>query len=78
MPIILSGTGQAADPAATDPQVQMQAKFTSLLYATEGRVATITLNRPERLNAISPSMPKEIAQAVRYASCRLNLNPKPC
>ena len=42
--------------------------FTTLLYAVAGRVATITLNRPERLNAIDDAMPGEIAAAVEAAN----------
>lgn len=39
-------------------------EYSTLTYGTDGRVATITLNRPERLNAINDSMPGEIAAAV--------------
>lgn len=42
--------------------------FTTLTYAIEERVATITLNRPERLNAINDEMPGEIRQAVETAN----------
>lgn len=42
-------------------------EFSTLLYETDGRVATITLNRPERLNAINEVMPGEIAAAVDAA-----------
>lgn len=42
--------------------------FEALTYSVSDRTATITLNRPERLNAISQSMPGEIAQAVRLAN----------
>jgi enoyl-CoA hydratase len=42
--------------------------YTDISYATAGRVATITLNRPERLNAISIGMPAEIASAVERAN----------
>ena len=41
--------------------------FSTLLYETSGRIATITLNRPERLNAINDHMPGEIAAAVKRA-----------
>ena len=41
--------------------------FQTLLYTDEGRVATITLNRPDRLNAIDDRMPTEIAAAVDRA-----------
>jgi enoyl-CoA hydratase len=43
-------------------------QFTSLRYGTEGRLATITLSRPDRLNAINDAMPKEIAAAVELAN----------
>ncbi len=42
--------------------------FKTLLYETDGRVATITLNRPDRLNAICRGMPTEIHQAVERAN----------
>lgn len=41
--------------------------FETLIYAVEGRVATITLDRPDRLNAIDDRMPNEIAVAVERA-----------
>ena len=41
--------------------------FHSVRYDTAGRVATITLNRPERLNAIDDHMPSEIRLAVERA-----------
>jgi enoyl-CoA hydratase/carnithine racemase len=42
--------------------------YETLLYATEGPIATITLNRPDRLNTIVPPMPDEFEAAVREAS----------
>ncbi|HUO71416.1 MAG TPA: crotonase/enoyl-CoA hydratase family protein [Solirubrobacteraceae bacterium] len=42
--------------------------YETLLYATDGPVATITLNRPERLNTIVPPMPDEFEAAVRRAT----------
>jgi enoyl-CoA hydratase len=41
--------------------------FETLLYGTHERVATITLNRPERFNAIEQRMPREIREAVEQA-----------
>lgn len=38
-----------------------------VLYATHDRVATITLNRPERFNAISATMPDDLETAVNHA-----------
>jgi len=42
--------------------------YRSITYWVDGRVAAITLNRPERLNAISLDMPGEIAAAVEEAN----------
>jgi enoyl-CoA hydratase len=41
--------------------------FETLLYATDGPVATITLNRPETLNTIVPPMPDEVEAATDQA-----------
>lgn len=43
-------------------------RFKTLLYSVDGRVARITLNRPERLNAINREMPPEIRLAVEEAN----------
>jgi enoyl-CoA hydratase len=43
-------------------------RFSSLRLDVAGRIATITLNRPERLNAISDAMPREIRAAVEAAN----------
>jgi len=42
-------------------------EFESIAYAVRGRVATITLDRPDRLNAIDGAMPAEIRTAVERA-----------
>ena len=42
--------------------------YSTLLLEVAGRVATITLNRPERLNAIDDAMPGEIRAAVEAAN----------
>jgi enoyl-CoA hydratase len=44
----------------------------TLIYEAEGRVARITLNRPERGNGITARMPVEIAECVE----RANLDPE--
>ena len=41
--------------------------FGSFLYESMDRVATITLNRPERFNAISETMPDDIASAFKQS-----------
>jgi len=42
--------------------------YRTLHYAIDGRVATITLDRPGRMNAINLEMPGEIADAVDRAN----------
>ena len=42
--------------------------FRSLRYEANARKAYITLNRPERLNAIDQHMPREIREAVELAN----------
>jgi enoyl-CoA hydratase len=43
-------------------------RFQTLLYDTEEAIATVTLNRPERLNTIVPPMPEELQAAVDQAT----------
>ena len=47
------------------------AELTTMTYAVEGRVARITLDRPERGNGITFEMPRELAECVE----RANLDP---
>src|SRR6266540_4636048 len=42
-------------------------EFTQILYAKENRVATVTLNRPEKLNGYSETMIHEILAALADA-----------
>jgi len=42
--------------------------YSTLQYSVDGRIATITLDRPERMNAINLAMPGEIAAAVDRAN----------
>jgi enoyl-CoA hydratase len=41
--------------------------YETLIYESDGAIATITLNRPERLNTIVPPMPDELQDAVQRA-----------
>lgn len=41
--------------------------FETILYTTHERVATLTLNRPERMNAINDVLPRELRLAVERA-----------
>jgi len=42
--------------------------YSTLRYAVDGRIARITLNRPQRLNAINARMPGEIRRAIEAAN----------
>ena len=42
--------------------------YETLLYETKERIATITLNRPEKFNTIRPPMPEEIEKALAEAN----------
>jgi enoyl-CoA hydratase/carnithine racemase len=42
-------------------------KYEDLIYRVEDRVATITLNRPDRMNAISPNLEVELHRAFDAA-----------
>lgn len=48
--------------------------LTSLLYKTNGRIAQITLNRPERGNAITTEMPRELSACVERANLDPNIH----
>jgi len=72
----MAKTGPAAAGKATSAR-QAQARgdahgdahsFETLTYAVKDRIATITLNRPGRLNAINMRMPREIRAAVEAAN----------
>ncbi len=43
-------------------------RYSTLRYAVAGRIARVTLNRPQRLNAINARMPGEIRRAVEQAN----------
>ena len=42
--------------------------YETLLYDVDGAIATVTLNRPDRLNTIVPPMPEEFEHAIRRAT----------
>eukprot|EP00127_Corallochytrium_limacisporum_P006967 Clim_evm21s239 gene=Clim_evmTU21s239 len=56
------------------PEFGESAKLQSVMYEVKGRVAHITLNRPERLNAIDMRMPKEIKHCVAKANADERVN----
>jgi enoyl-CoA hydratase len=48
--------------------------FSTLTYEVDGRVARVTLNRPERGNGITFDMPRELAAAVERADLDPNVH----
>ena len=54
-------------PPAADAPGAAGPAFETIRYATAGAIATITLDRPERLNTIVPPMPDEVEAAVALA-----------
>jgi enoyl-CoA hydratase/carnithine racemase len=56
-------------------------EYADLLYEVEDGIATITLNRPDRLNAISPPMLRSFSEAFREADLdsgvRVSSSPAP-
>ena len=46
----------------------MSEGYETILYRVEGATASITLNRPDRLNTIVPPMPEEVQAAVGRAT----------
>ena len=45
----------------------------SVLYSTRDKVATITLNRPHRLNAINPELLRDFQTALDSANCDVDV-----
>jgi enoyl-CoA hydratase len=46
--------------------------YTSLIVQTEDRICTITINRPDKLNALNKTVIEELAAAIDD----VNANPK--
>ncbi|MCU1483025.1 MAG: Enoyl-CoA hydratase [Subtercola sp.] len=42
-------------------------EYENILYSVDDRIATITLNRPEKRNALSPALRRELVAALRDA-----------
>jgi enoyl-CoA hydratase len=57
----------ATGPAPAVAGYRRPMTFETILYAVAGPVATITLNRPDKLNTIVPPMPDEVEAAVGSA-----------
>jgi len=47
----------------------MRIEYPNLVYETEGRLATITLNRPQRLNAQDYASKWDLKSALTHAAC---------
>ncbi len=51
-----SGTSKTSTPASIDPNPAQQSQDSELLFARQGGIATLTLNRPSQYNALSESL----------------------
>jgi hypothetical protein len=63
--------------SVTDSNEKMaRNSFKSILYSTsaDGKVATITLNRPKQFNAIDTTLPGELRAAVKLANANANVH----
>lgn len=49
-------------------------KLTTMTYEVDGRIARITLNRPERGNGITMNLPRELAYCVEQADINPNVH----
>lgn len=49
------------------PPERVRMAYQDLIYDVEDKIATITLNRPDRMNAITPQLQKELHQAFDEA-----------
>jgi len=63
-----SGAKAGAARAARSLPRHCDGSWSTLDLKVQGRIATLTLNRPERLNAINDEMPGEIRAAVEAAN----------
>ncbi len=50
------------------------AEYQTIVLAFEGRIARLTLNRPDRLNALNPQMLEELVDALERVRAREGLN----
>ena len=53
--------------ASQTTQVEKRMPFDTIIYKTEGPLATVTLNRPDKLNAINAAMVAELGTALDQA-----------
>lgn len=49
------------------PQLQVKMPYTDIRYEIDGPIATITLNRPDKMNAYTAVMGRELAEAFNAA-----------
>jgi enoyl-CoA hydratase len=69
MPLTAHATSLNGSSVLEHVQGFRSVAYRTLIYERDDRIARLTLNRPERLNAITEQMPGEIAAAVEEANC---------
>jgi enoyl-CoA hydratase/carnithine racemase len=57
-----------ADHGSPARRVAQEARLAKVVYKKDGRIARITLNRPEVMNAIDDDVPVELADCVANAN----------
>src|SRR6185503_11136698 len=53
--------------AITDPSEETTMTVSLVTYAADGRVGIVTLNRPDKLNAISPELKRQLVERLHEA-----------
>ena len=61
---VTATVARAADPSNPGSQTM---PYEEILYEVADRVATVTLNRPAKLNAWTPEMEREVREALEQA-----------
>jgi enoyl-CoA hydratase/carnithine racemase len=62
------GQANVAEAGSTTKTIDLDVPDNEVLYSTRDRVATVTLNRPERMNATNLTLPYSVSKGMRRAA----------